>query len=116
MPRDVTRLGIPRVARAGPARRSRPEPADQPEPSTETMTIMAMRHLVLTGGFLGLSVIALAILARGEDPSIPHSERTTLTGAHAAAHEEVERRETIVPAGTRRDDRLVRAYLAVVEQ
>ena len=77
---------------------------------------MTMRHLVLTSGLLGLCVIALAILARGEDPSIPHSQRATLTGAHAAAHEELERMETIVPVGSRRDDRLVRAHLAVVEQ
>jgi hypothetical protein len=77
---------------------------------------MAMRHFVLMMGLLGLCVIVLAILARGEDPSIPHSERTTLTGAHAAAHEEIERVETIVPAGARRDDQVVRAYLAVVDK
>jgi hypothetical protein len=77
---------------------------------------MTMRHLVLTSGLLGLCVIGLAVLVRGEDPSVPHSERITLTGAQAAAHEEIERVETIVPAGARRDDRTVRAYLAVVEQ
>src|SRR5262249_42508355 len=87
-----------------------------PTPSTETITIMTMRHLVFSGGLLGLCVIALAVLARGQDPSVPRSEPMTLTGAHAAAHEEGERVETIVPAGQRRDDRLVRAYLAVVEQ
>jgi hypothetical protein len=77
---------------------------------------MTTRHFMFTVGLLGLCVIALSILARGEDPSVPHSERRTLTGADAAAHEEIERVETIVPAGQRRDDQLVRAYLAVVDR
>jgi hypothetical protein len=80
------------------------------------ITIMAMRHLVLASGLVGLCVIALGILARGEDPTIPISERAALTGARAAVHEEIERMETVLPAGTRRDDRAWRAYLAVVDQ
>jgi len=82
----------------------------------ETITIMTMRHFVLTIGLLGLCVIALAVLARSEDPSHPRSERKTLTGAQAAAHEEIERVETIVPVGQRRDDQLVRGYLVIVDR
>jgi len=77
---------------------------------------MATRHLVLAGGLVGLCVIALGILTRGEGLMVPRPERSALTGARAAVHEELERLESVMPAGRSRDDGLWRTYLAVVEQ
>ncbi len=76
---------------------------------------MATRHLVLAGGLVGLCVIALGILTVVKADG-PRPERSALTGARAAVHEELERLESVMPAGRSRDDGLWRTYLAVVEQ
>ena len=77
---------------------------------------MSTRYLVLAGGLVGLCVITLGILTRGEGLTIPRAERRALTGAQAAVHQELERLESAVPVGRSRDDGLWRSYLAIVEQ
>jgi hypothetical protein len=77
---------------------------------------MSTRYLVLAGGLVGLCVITLGILTRGEGLTIPRAERRTLTGARAAVHQELERQEGAVPVGGSRDDGLWRSYVAIVEQ
>jgi hypothetical protein len=77
---------------------------------------MSTRHLVLAGGLVGLCVITLGILTRGEGLTIPSVERRALIGARAAVHQELERLEGAVPVGRSRDDGLWRSYLAIVEQ
>jgi hypothetical protein len=74
------------------------------------------RHLVLTAGLLGLGAIAVGTLTHGETLTVPRPERAALKGARAAVHEELERLESVTPAGRTRDDRLWRAYLDVVEK
>ena len=74
------------------------------------------RHLVLAAGFLGVSAIAVGILAHGGSLTVPRPERAALRGARAAAHGELERLESVVPDGRTRDDGLWRAYLDVVEK
>lgn len=74
------------------------------------------RHLVLTAGLLGLGAIAVGTLTHGGTLTVPRPERAALKGARAAVHEELERLESITPAGRTRDDRLWRAYLDVVEK
>lgn len=73
------------------------------------------RHLVLAGG-LGLCAIAVGILTRGGSLTVPRPERTTLRGARAAVHGELERLESVVPAGRTGDDRRWRAHLDAVEK
>jgi hypothetical protein len=77
---------------------------------------MSTRYLVLAGGLVGLGIIALGILTRGEGLTIPRAERRALTSARAAVHQELERQESAVPVGRSRDDGLWRSYLAIVEQ
>ncbi len=74
------------------------------------------RHLVLAAGLLGLGAIAVGILTHGESLTVPRPERAALRGARAAVHGELERLESVVPAGRTRDDGLWRAYLDVVEK
>jgi hypothetical protein len=74
------------------------------------------RHLVLTAGLLGLGAIAVGTLTHGGNLTVPRPERAALKGARAAVHEELERLESITPAGRTRDDRPWRAYLDVVEK
>jgi hypothetical protein len=47
---------------------------------------------------------------------VPNADRASLTGSRAAAHVEIERRESAVPAGRARGDRVWKAYLDVVDQ
>jgi inorganic triphosphatase YgiF len=82
----------------------------------EKTTIMSTRHLVLAIGLVGLCVIALGVLTRGEGLMVPRSHRAALTGARAAVHEELERLESVMPVPRSRDDALWRTYLAIVEQ
>ena len=74
------------------------------------------RHLVLAAGLLGLCAIAVGILAPGGSLTVPGSDRAALRGARAAAHGELERLESVVPAGRTPDDGLWRAHLDVVEK
>jgi hypothetical protein len=74
------------------------------------------RHLVLAAGLLGLCAIAVGILAPGGSLTVPGSDRAALRGARAAAHGELERLESVVPAGRAPDDGLWRPYLDVVEK
>ncbi len=48
--------------------------------------------------------------------TVPGSDRAALRGARAAAHGELERLESVVPAGRAPDDGLWRPYLDVVEK
>ena len=64
-------------------------------------------------GFLGLCSVGL--LAHRGALTTPNPERSALTGARAVAHAELERMESVVPAGRIRDDGLWKAHLHVVE-
>ena len=59
------------------------------------------RHVVVVAGLLGLCAIAIGIVTHGGRLIVPNPEHAALSGARAAVHEEVERRETLVPAGRR---------------
>jgi hypothetical protein len=74
------------------------------------------RQLILAAGFLGLSAVAVGTLAHGGLLMVPGRERAALRGSRAAVHGELERLESVVPAGRRRDDGLWRAYLDLVEK
>jgi hypothetical protein len=60
------------------------------------------RHLVLTAGLLGLGAIGVGSLTHGGTLTVPGPERAALRGARAAAHEELERRESITHLDTNR--------------
>jgi hypothetical protein len=88
-----------------------------PSPQLEKIAMTSTRrHLVLAAGLLGLCAIAVGILAHRGSLTIPEPERTALSGARAAVHAELERLESVVPAGRTRDDGLWRAHLDVVEK
>jgi hypothetical protein len=74
------------------------------------------RPVVLAAGLVGLCVLAGAILANRASLTIPGPERAALSGARAAVHAELERLESVVPAGRAQDDGLWRAHLDVVEK
>ena len=69
--------------------------------------------LMVAVGCLGLCTIGL--LAHRGALTIPNPERAALTGARAVAHAELERLESVVPAGRARDDALWKAYLHLVD-
>jgi hypothetical protein len=69
--------------------------------------------LMVAVGCLGLCTIGL--LAHRDALTIPNPERAALTGARAVAHAELERLESVVPAGRARDDGLWKAYLHLVD-
>ena len=74
------------------------------------------RHLALAAGLLALCAIGVGILIHGGHLTIPRPQRAALTGARAAVHGELERLESVVPAGRTRDDGLWRAHLDLVEK
>ena len=74
------------------------------------------RHLALTAGLFGLCAIAVGILIHGGHLTVPSPQRAVLRGARAAVHGEIERLESVVPAGRPRDNGLWRAYLDLVEK
>jgi hypothetical protein len=82
----------------------------------EDMAMTSTRYLVLAAGLLGLAAGVVVLLTRGGNLVVPRSERTTLRGARAAVHEELERRDSVLPAGRTREDGLWRVYLDVVEK
>ncbi len=73
------------------------------------------RRLAVAAGLLGLSAV-VGILTRGESLMVPRPEEGALRGARAVVHGELERLESVVPAGRRRDDGLWHAYLGLVEK
>ncbi len=73
------------------------------------------RRVVVVTALPGLSAIAVAFLAHRGALTIADSQRTALTGARARVHGELERMESVVPAGTVRDGRLWDAHLRVVD-
>jgi len=81
----------------------------------EEIAMRLKRHVVVVAGLLGLCAIAIGIVMHGGGLIVPNPEHAVLLGARAAAHEEVERRETVVPAGQSQDDGVWTAHLRVVE-
>ena len=73
------------------------------------------RHVVVVAGLLGLCAIVIGIETHGGRLMVQNPEHAALSGARAAVHEEVERRETLVPAGRRQDDGVWTTHLRVVE-
>lgn len=80
----------------------------------EKIVMMSTRHLVLA--LLALCAIAVGVLAHGGSLTVPGQGQAALRGARAAAHGELERLESFVPAGRTRDDGLWRAHLDVVQK
>jgi hypothetical protein len=81
----------------------------------EKIAMTSTRRLAVAAGLLGLCAV-VGILTRGESLMVPRPEEGALRGARAAAHGELERLESVVPAGRRRDDGLWRAHLDLVEK
>ena len=77
---------------------------------------MPPRHLIAAAGLIGLAAVAVGIQSHGGSLTVPARERAVLRGARAAVHGELERLESLMPAGRTRDDRLWRAYLGVVDK
>ena len=73
------------------------------------------RHFVLAAGALGFCAITAAFLTFESGFALPRLEPVALRGPQAAAHEELERWEHLVPAGRQRDKGLWRAHLDFVE-
>lgn len=69
--------------------------------------------VVVAVGFLGLCTVGL--MAHRGVLTTPNPERAALTGARALAHVELERRESLVPAGRAQDDDRWKVHLHVVE-
>src|SRR6476660_7142685 len=85
--------------------------------TTRVMEEIAMtlkRHVVVVAGLLVLCASAIGIVTHGGPLIVPNPEHAALSGARAALHEEIERRETVVPAGRRQDDGAWTAHLRVV--
>jgi hypothetical protein len=76
------------------------------------MTLKQYAFMVAVG-FFGLCTLGL--LGHRGALTIPNPERAALTGSRAAAHAELERVESVVPAGRVRDDGLWKAHLHLVE-
>jgi len=71
------------------------------------------KYVVVTAGVLGMC--GLGLLAHGGVLVVPNQERA-LTGAPAGVHAELERLETLMPAGRAQDDALWKAHLAIVDR
>ena len=76
------------------------------------MTLKQYAVLVAVG-FLGLCTVGL--LAHRGALTVPNPERAALTGGRAGAHADLERVESVVPAGRARDDGLWKAHLHLVD-
>ena len=74
------------------------------------------RHLVLVAGLLGLGATTVGILTHGGRLTFSPSQHAALSGGRAAVHEELERLESVTPAGRAREDGHWRAHLDVVEK
>ena len=73
------------------------------------------RHVVVVAGLLGLCAIAIGVVTHGGRLIVPNPEHAAPSGARAGVHGELERRETVVPAGRSQDDSVWTAHLRVVE-
>jgi hypothetical protein len=82
----------------------------------EKTGMTSTRHFVLAAVLLGLCAIAVGVLTHGGSLAVPRPEGAALRGARAAVHGELERLESVMPAGRTRDDGLWRAHLDVVEK
>ena len=74
------------------------------------------RYLVLAAGLIGLGSAAVGALNRAESLKPPGSEPSEPGGTHAAMHGEIERLESVVPAGRTDNDGLWRGYLEDFER
>jgi len=74
------------------------------------------QYLVLAAGLIGLGTAAVGALNRAESLKPPISEPSELGGVRAAMHEEMERLESVVPAGRTDNDGLWRGYLEDFER
>jgi len=74
------------------------------------------RYLVLAAGLIGLGTAAVGALNRAESLKPPGSEPSEHGGTHAAMHGEIERLESVVPAGRTDNDGLWRGYLEDFER
>lgn len=78
--------------------------------------MMSTRRLVLAAGALGFCALTAAFLTLESGFALPRPQPAALRGLQAAAHEEIERWEHLVPAGRQRDTGLWRAHLDFVEK
>ena len=74
--------------------------------------VTSPRQLFLASALLGLCIV----LAHGGRLAALRPGDGVLRGARAAVHEQLESLESLLPAGSRRDNELWRSYLAVVDQ
>jgi hypothetical protein len=80
----------------------------------EEITMTFKQYAVMVAvGCLGL--YAVVLLAHQGALTVPNPERAALTGARAVAHAELERLESVVPAGRVRDGGLWKTHLHIVE-
>jgi hypothetical protein len=81
----------------------------------EEIAMTLKRHVVVVAGLLGLCAIAIGTVTHRGRLIVPSPEHAALNGARAGAHGELERRETVVPAGRSQDEGVWTAHLRVVE-
>jgi hypothetical protein len=74
------------------------------------------RQFVLAAGALGFCALTAAFLTLESGFALPRPAPAALRGPQAAAHEELERWEHLVPAGRQRDAGLWRVHLDFVEK
>jgi len=74
------------------------------------------RYLVLAASVIGLGAAAVGALTGEDIPKPPRSEPAALSGGRAAMHGELERLESVVPAGRTDNDGLWRGYLEDFER
>jgi hypothetical protein len=75
--------------------------------------MISQQYVAVAAGFLG--VCGIGLLAHGGALTVPTQERAALTGARAAVHAELERREGVMPAGRPQADSLCNALVHIVE-
>ena len=81
----------------------------------EEIAMTLKRHVVVVAGLLGLCALATGIVTHGGRLIVPNSKHAAPRGVRAGVHGELERRETVVPAGRSQGDGVWAAYLRVVE-
>jgi hypothetical protein len=81
----------------------------------EEIAMTPKRHVLVVAGLLGLCAIAIGTGTYGGRLIAPNPEHAALSGARAGVHGELERRETLAPAGRSQDDGVWTAHLRVVD-